>query len=255
MLRCWSLLVFAATDIGCYGEGNACFPASTSPLPLHAGFVFWSPASSGRVKAVAIRRCSGADLVPYLPCAVCTASSTGYRSQDSLFSAPCPFPRREDTVQYLRTPYDAAASCFNNAPTAIQILENTPQARDMATGYGDQSSSSQLFPLFGKLRFSQKTKDKFQKASQGPIGYSVGVLKRSSLLCAVDVTVAESVRKVINAQVAHASSQFPNHPSRQLSHGFSNRPLDKFIPWQDDDKNRNSISPRQEIKAFLSLLS
>jgi len=47
------------------------------PLPLHAGFVFWSPASSGRVKAVAIRRCSSADLVPYLPCAVCTASSTG----------------------------------------------------------------------------------------------------------------------------------------------------------------------------------
>jgi hypothetical protein len=170
-------LLFAATDIGCYGEGNACFPASTSPQPLHAGFVFWSPASSGRVKAVAIRRCSGADLVPYLPCAVCTASSTGYRSQDSLFSAPCPFPRREDSVQYLRTQYDAAASCFNNAPTATQILENTPQARDMATGYGDQSSSSQLFPLFGKLRFSQKTKDKFQKASQGPIGHSVACLE------------------------------------------------------------------------------
>jgi len=42
------------------------------------------------------------------------------------------------------------------------------------------------------------------------------------------------------------------HPSRQLSHGFSNRPLDKFTPWQVDDKNRNSISPRQKIKAFLS---
>ena len=104
------------------------------------------------------------------------------------FLRPFPFPRREDTVQYSRTTvrrYDAAASCFNNAPTAIQIFEHT-QARDMASGCGDQSSSSQLFPLFGKLRFPQKTKDKFQKASQGPIGRSVACLKRSSLLCAVD---------------------------------------------------------------------
>jgi hypothetical protein len=72
------------------------------------------------------------------------------------FLRPSPFPRREDTAQYVRTPFSAAASCFNNAPTTIQTFEH-PQARDMASGYGDPSSSSQLFPLFGKLRCAQKT--------------------------------------------------------------------------------------------------
>jgi hypothetical protein len=72
----------------------------------------------------------------------------------------CALPAQPvDTVQL----NDAAASCFNNAPTAIQIFEHT-QARDMASGHGDQSSSS----TFREIEISAKDKRQISKSLTRP---------------------------------------------------------------------------------------
>jgi hypothetical protein len=93
------------------------------------------------------------------------------------FLRPAPFPAEKILYStfVLHTTLQPVVSTTLPRPFRYWITRR--KARDMATGYGDQSSSSQLFPLFGKLRFSQKTKDKFQKASQGPIGHSVACLE------------------------------------------------------------------------------
>jgi len=151
----------------------------------------------------------------------------------------CALPAQPvDTVQL----NDAAASCFNNAPTAIQIFEHT-QARDMASGCGDQSSSSQLFPLFGKLRFPQKTKDKFQKASQGPIGRSVACLKRSSLLCAVDGGSQHSVDSCRECAESYQCTSFTcefTNPAFPTPHDNSHMDF-QIAPWINSPHGKSMI--------------
>jgi hypothetical protein len=144
--------------------GEQClFPASTAPL--QAARRLRILVTQHRVVEQRWRRYGGAQVrtsyhICRVQCAVCTASSTGYRSQNPLLFCALPaFPAEKILYRTYRTPYNAAASCFSNAPTAIQTFEHL-QARDMASGYGDQSSSSPLFPLFGKLRFPQRQNSK-----------------------------------------------------------------------------------------------
>lgn len=76
--------------------GEQClFPASTALCSCTQTSYFGHPASSVRAKVAAIRRCSGADLVPYLPCAVCSVHCQLNRlplARFALFCALSPFP-------------------------------------------------------------------------------------------------------------------------------------------------------------------